>query len=114
MRQAGICTAVVQAGICTAVALQGGVLDMTGRLGFDWGLLWHGQQVNARLVRHSYWRLADHPLIRSHLGGCLNSRPFLDPYNTAPNMKGTQKGTIILTTAHLFQGAANRASTRPL
>ena len=33
------------------------------------------------------------------MGGCQNSGPFLDPYyNTAPNIQGTQKETIILTT----------------
>ena len=36
------------------------------------------------------------------MGGCQNYGPFLDPYyNTAPNIKGTQKGTIILTTTHV-------------
>ena len=31
-----------------------------------------------------------------HMGGCQNSGPFLGPYyNTAPNISGTQKGTII-------------------
>ena len=38
----------------------------------------------------------------SHMGGCQNDGPFLDPYyNTAPNIQGTQKGTIILTTTHI-------------
>ena len=37
------------------------------------------------------------------MGGCQNCGPFLDPYyNTAPNIQGTQKGTIILTTTHMF------------
>ena len=36
------------------------------------------------------------------MGGCQNYGPFLDPYyNTAPNISGTQKGTIILTTTHI-------------
>ena len=36
------------------------------------------------------------------LGGCQNDGPFLGPqYNTAPSIKGTQKGAIILTTARL-------------
>ena len=36
------------------------------------------------------------------MGGCQNYGPFLDPYyNTAPNIYGTQKGTIILTTTHV-------------
>ena len=35
------------------------------------------------------------------MSDCRNYGPFLDPYyNTEPNMKGTQKGTIILTTTH--------------
>ena len=38
-----------------------------------------------------------------YMGGCQNYGPFLDPYyNTAPNIWGTQKGTIILTTTHLL------------
>ena len=37
-----------------------------------------------------------------HMGGCQNYGPFLDPYyNTAPNISGTQKGTIILTTTQI-------------
>ena len=37
-----------------------------------------------------------------HMGGCQNYGPFSDPYyNTAPNVDGTQKGTIILTTTHV-------------
>ena len=33
------------------------------------------------------------------MGGCQNYGPFLDPeYNAAPNIYGTQKGTITLTT----------------
>ena len=36
------------------------------------------------------------------LGGCRNVGPFLDPYdNTAPNIQGTQKGTLVLTTTHI-------------
>ena len=36
------------------------------------------------------------------MGCCQNYGPFLDPYfNTAPNIWGTQKGTIILTTTHI-------------
>ena len=39
----------------------------------------------------------------THMGGCQNYGPKLDPYyNTAPNIWGTQKGTIILTTTHMF------------
>ena len=39
-----------------------------------------------------------------HMGGCQNYGPFLDPYyNTAPNIQGTQKGTIILTTTHILK-----------
>ena len=38
----------------------------------------------------------------AELGGCQNYGPFLGPYyNTAPNIWGTQKGTIILTTTQL-------------
>ena len=37
-----------------------------------------------------------------YVGGCQDYGPFLDPcFNTAPNIKGTQKGTRILTTAHI-------------
>ena len=39
------------------------------------------------------------------MGGCQNYGPygpFLDPYyNTAPNISGTQKGAIILTTTRI-------------
>ena len=36
------------------------------------------------------------------MGGCQNYGPFLGPYyNTAPNIQGTQKETIILTTTHI-------------
>ena len=39
------------------------------------------------------------------MGGCQNYGPLLDPYdNTAPNIQGTQKGTIILTTTHITIG----------
>ena len=35
------------------------------------------------------------------MGGCQNYDPFSDPYyDTAPNIQGTEKGTIILTTTH--------------
>ena len=38
-----------------------------------------------------------------YMGGCQNYGPFVDPYyNTAPNIQGTQKGTIILTTTHIY------------
>ena len=38
----------------------------------------------------------------SYIGGCQNYGPFLGPYyNTAPNIQGTQKGIIILTTTHI-------------
>ena len=36
------------------------------------------------------------------MDGCQNQGPFLGPYyNTAPNIQGTQKGTLILTTTHM-------------
>ena len=39
------------------------------------------------------------PELTDSNGGCQNYGPFSDPcYNTAPNIKGTQKGIIILTT----------------
>ena len=39
-----------------------------------------------------------------YMGGCQNYGPFLDPYyNTAPNIWGTQKRTMILAT-HLGLG----------
>ena len=38
-----------------------------------------------------------------YMGGCQNYGPFLGPYcNTTPNIWGTQKGTIILTTTHMI------------
>ena len=38
----------------------------------------------------------------AHMGGCQSYGPSLDPYyNTAPNILGTQKWTIILTTTHM-------------
>ena len=41
------------------------------------------------------------------MGGCQNYGPFLVPYyNTAPNIQGTQKGIIILTTTHVRLGDA--------
>ena len=37
------------------------------------------------------------------MGGCQNYGPFLDPYNnTAPNILGTQKGTMNLTSTHMM------------
>ena len=39
------------------------------------------------------------------MGGCQNYGPYVDPhYNTAPNIEGTQKGTIILTITHMGLG----------
>ena len=36
------------------------------------------------------------------MNGCQNYGPFLDPYyDTAPCIKGTQKGAIILTATHI-------------
>ena len=44
---------------------------------------------------------------RVYMGGCQNYGPFLDPYyNTAPNIWGTQKGTIILTITHIVFGTS--------
>ena len=38
------------------------------------------------------------------MGGCQNYGPFLGPYyNTAPIISGAQKGTLILTTTHMFE-----------
>ena len=55
------------------------------------------------------------------MGGCQNYGPFLDPYyTTAPNIQGTQKGIIILTTTHMssrlnsFNGALYRGLYRGL
>ena len=37
------------------------------------------------------------------MGGCQNQGPVLGPYyNTAPNIYGTQKGTLILTTTYIL------------
>ena len=37
------------------------------------------------------------------MGSCQNYGPFLGPcYNTAPNIYGAQKWTLILTTTHVF------------
>ena len=43
------------------------------------------------------------------MGGCQNYGPFLGPdYNTAPDIWGTQKGAIILTTTHVeFEGSGS-------
>ena len=39
----------------------------------------------------------------SYMNGCQNYGPFLDPdYNTTPNIWGTQRGSIILTTTHIL------------
>ena len=39
----------------------------------------------------------------AHMRGCQNYGPFLGPYySTAPNIYGTPKGTIILTTTHIL------------
>ena len=39
------------------------------------------------------------------MGGCQNYGPFLGPYySTAPNIEGTQKGAIILTSTHIGLG----------
>ena len=36
------------------------------------------------------------------MGGYQNYGPFWGPYyNTAPNVQGTQKGAMILTTTHM-------------
>ena len=41
---------------------------------------------------------------RVYMGGCQNYGPSSVPYyNTAPNIWGTQKGTIILTTTHMIE-----------
>ena len=46
----------------------------------------------------------------TQMGGCQNYGPFLVPYyNTAPNILGTQKGTIILTTTQIFMRGDPRA-----
>ena len=40
-----------------------------------------------------------------YMGGCQNYGPFLGLgpyYNTAPKIQGTQKGTLILTTTHMY------------
>ena len=48
------------------------------------------------------------------VGGCQNCDPFLGPYNnTAPNIQGTQKGTIILTTTHVWCGCMVRWTAKP-
>ena len=44
---------------------------------------------------------------QDHMGGCQNNGPFLGPcYNTAPSIKGTQKGTVILTATHAFSSSS--------
>ena len=51
----------------------------------------------------SYSRAA---CLASHMGGCQNYGPFFGPYyNTAPNISGIQKGTLILTTTHMIAKA---------
>ena len=45
-------------------------------------------------VHEAQWR---------HMGGCQNYGPLLDPLNTRCRIiLGTQKGTIVLTTTHMF------------
>ena len=40
-----------------------------------------------------------------HVGGCQNYGLFLGPYyNTAPDILGTQKGTMIFTTTYVNFG----------
>ena len=48
-------------------------------------------------------RLLNLVIAQVYMGGCQNYGPFLGPYyNTAPDISGTQKGTIILTTTHML------------
>ena len=50
-----------------------------------------------------------------HMGGCQNYGPFLGPYcNTAPNIWGTQKGAIILTTSHMRSIVPKRIPESPI
>ena len=43
----------------------------------------------------------------SHMGGSRNYDPFWGPYHdTAPNIQGTQRGTIILTATHMSEDHA--------
>ena len=43
-----------------------------------------------------------------YMGGCQNYGPFLGPYyNTAPMNQGTQKGTLILTSTHIYMFISN-------
>ena len=47
------------------------------------------------------------------MGGCQNYGPFLGPYyNTAPNIWGTPKRAIILTTTHIFASDVLQACSR--
>ena len=49
------------------------------------------------------------------MGGCPNYGPFLGPYyGTAPNIQGTQKGTIILTTTHVWILRATSTNNKAL
>ena len=46
-----------------------------------------------------HWELLGPP---KYVSGCQNCGPFLGSYyNMAPNISGTQKGTIVLTTTHV-------------
>ena len=52
-----------------------------------------------------YWGLYwGSPILGNyHMGDSQNYGPLLGPYySTAPNIQGTQKGTIILITTHMF------------
>ena len=49
------------------------------------------------------------------MGDCQNYGPFLDPYyNTAPNIQGTQKGTISLTTTHIGVDGVFYSAAEPI
>ena len=50
-----------------------------------------------------YFSIVQYSIIYIYVGGYQSYDPFLVPYyNTAPNIQGTQKRTIILTTSHIL------------
>ena len=66
------------------------------------------QLVSCRIEQSNYAGCADRQC-NLHMGGYQTYGPFLDPYyNTAPNIWGTRKGTIILTTTHMYSRAYAR------
>ena len=68
-------------------------------LGFILGLYWGIMEKEMETTIMGYIGII------GYMGGCQNYGFFLGPYyNTARSIKGTQEGTIILTTTHMGIG----------